>query len=83
MESLFGFQIELSILIIEKISKHYDGGEFIMTDPRIREHDQYVEYNKLSLIEQFKRRYNIAKSLIRNPNINNVINAGQALLGEI
>lgn len=62
----------------KKISKKQNGGYISNGD----EYSVYKEFSKLSPIDQFKRRLNIAKQIISDsPSLPNLYNAAKSLLG--
>ena len=62
----------------KKISKEEGGGYISNGD----EYSVYKEFSKLSPIDQFKRRLNIAKQIISDsPSLPNLYNAAKSLLG--
>ena len=64
--------------IKKKISKKQNGGYISNGD----EYSVYKEFSKLSPIDQFKRRLNIAKQIISDsPSLPNLYNAAKSLLG--
>lgn len=59
-------------------------GEELNFGPYVSPQDQQTldQYNSLSYIDRFKRRYNIAKQFLSTPSIPNVINAFGAIMGD-